>query len=97
MRRDPAFEWLFVAHDAWWLWAESLMVISMRTSGALMGQPGTGREMQRMVAEKLRAAALLPVALSGAGSASPAETAHKAVRHYRKRVSANRRRLARQR
>lgn len=93
-RRNPAFEWLFVAHEAWWLWAESLMVISMRSGMFALGRPGSEREARRMVSEKFFAAAMLPLAVAGS-AAQPPKVAKKVVTHYRKRVSANRKRLSR--
>lgn len=93
--RNPASDWLTLAHDSYWLWAESLMVIGMRTTDILMRAPGHEREAVRMVTEKVRANALPAAQLATAGALAPEKIAHKAVKHYRKRVTANRKRLGR--
>ncbi len=94
MTRDPITAWMKLAHDSTWLWAESMMVIGMRTTDMMTGH-GSARENARMVSEKVQAAAELGLALATGGIVSPERAAGKAVRHYRSRVSANRRRLAR--
>ena len=95
MSRNPAAPWLSLAHDSYWLWAESLMVMGMRTTDILLCAPGHEREAVRMVTEKLQASAELAMDQASAGVLTPEKAAHKAVKHYRKRVSANRRRLGR--
>lgn len=92
MRRDDAADWMKLAHDSYWLWAESLMVMGMRTTDMMTGR-GSDRENQLMVSEKVKAATEVGMMLAIAG-VSP-KSAGKAVRHYRGKVSANRRRLAR--
>lgn len=94
---NPGTDWLALAHDSYWLWAESMMVIGMRTTNMLMRAPGYEREAVRMVTEKVRANTLLAAQLATAGALAPEKIAHKAVKHYAKRVSANRKRLARPR
>ncbi|WP_334184352.1 hypothetical protein [Novosphingobium sp.] len=95
MSRNANGDWIKLAHDSYWLWAESMMVMGMRTTDMMTGR-GSNRENVLMVTEKLQANAELAIKLATGGLTSPEKTAHKAVRHYRKRVTANRRRLSRQ-
>lgn len=90
--RNPTTDWMKLAHDSYWLWAELLMVMGMRTSDMMTGK-GSDRENALMVSEKVKAAAEVGMMLA-TSSASP-KTAAKAVRHYRRKVTANRKRLAR--
>ncbi|PNU02414.1 hypothetical protein [Novosphingobium guangzhouense] len=90
--RNPTENWMKLAHDSYWLWAESLMVMGMRTADMMTGR-GSDRENALMVSEKVSAAAAVGMMLA-TGGASPG-TARKAVRHYRRKVSANRKRLSR--
>lgn len=94
MPRNPATDWLTLAHDSYWLWTEAMMVIGMRSTDILLRRPGHEREAVRMVTEKLQAHSELATHLATAGPMAPEKAMHKAVKHYRKRVSANRRRLA---
>lgn len=94
MPRNPAADWLKLTHDSCWLWAESLMVIGMRTSDMMTGR-GSDRENRLMVAEKLKAGAEVAAMFPAMGFAAPERSAQKVVSHYRRKVSANRRRLAR--
>lgn len=80
-----------LALDSYWLWAESCMVIGMRTAAMMTMRPGSDREAVRMVTEKLDATAELAVKLVG-GSENPLAVS---VAHYGKRVTANRKRLER--
>jgi hypothetical protein len=95
MSRNANGDWIKLAHDSYWLWAESMMVMGMRTTDMMTGR-GSNRENVLMVTEKLQANAELAIKLATGGLTTPEKTAHKAVRHYRKRVTANRRRLSRQ-
>lgn len=72
-----------------WLAAESAAVISLRLMKLALGGPGAAREARRMVDEKVRAAGAATATLMTGGSAA------EVVAGYRKRVSANRRRLSR--
>ncbi|MEE4453788.1 hypothetical protein [Novosphingobium resinovorum] len=90
--RNPTTDWMSLAHDSYWLWAESLMVMGMRTTDMMTGR-GSDRENALMVSEKVKAAAEVGMMLATSG-ASP-KSAGKAVRHYRRKVTANRKRLAR--
>ncbi|MFC0687292.1 hypothetical protein [Novosphingobium clariflavum] len=91
--RDPAAEWLKLASESYNLWADSMMVIGMRTADMMTGR-GSSRENLRMVTEKVEANAELAAKLFWGGPTTPEKAARKAVGHYRKRVRANRRRLS---
>lgn len=95
MPRKRSTDWLALAHDSYWLWAESMVVMGMRTTDMLLRRPGHEREAVRMVTEKLRAHAELGALLAAAGPLAPEQAAHKAVKHYAKQVTANRKRLGR--
>jgi hypothetical protein len=96
MQRSPdPGAWISLAFESWRLWAEASMVVWLRTARLAQGGALAQREAARMVSEKWLAAALLgPATLAGRGIATPEGSARKAVRHYRTRVSANRRRLS---
>ncbi len=94
MARSSPTDLMKLAHDSYWLWAESMMVMGMRTTDMMTGR-GSDRENRLMVSEKMKAGAELAMMLSTGGLLSPGNTAQKAVTHYRGKVTANRRRLAR--
>ncbi|KQM21348.1 hypothetical protein [Novosphingobium sp. Leaf2] len=93
MLRNPAADWMRLANDGYALWAESMVVMGMRTADLMTGK-GSAQENLLMVSEKMQAGAELAVMLATSGLTTPEQSAHKAVRHYRKRVRANRRRLS---
>jgi hypothetical protein len=87
--------WLHLGMDSLWLGAEAQGVIALRMMKFAVGGPAAAAEAQLMVAEKLRAAAetqaqLVTSVLTGQGHLAPA----RAVAGYRRKVRANRRRLA---
>lgn len=90
--RNP---WLRIGLDAWTLGFEAQTVIGLRMMKLATGGAAAEIEARRMVAEKAEtAAALQTMALTGAlGFTAPAAAA-KAMRHVRRKVRANRRRLA---
>ncbi|MFS0850544.1 hypothetical protein AB3M93_13910 [Novosphingobium panipatense] len=90
MHRNPAADWMKLAHDSYWLGVESLTVIGLRTFDIMTGQ-GSERENRLMVTEKVRAAATAGMMLAAGGGS--ATSTGKAVRHYRRKVAANRKRL----
>jgi hypothetical protein len=94
MPRNPTADWMKLANDSYWLWADSMMVIGLRTSDMMTGK-GSERENRLMVSEKVKAASEVGMMIATGGLANPEKTAAKAVRHYRKKVSANRKRLSR--
>lgn len=91
--QNPTADWMKLANEGYWLWAESMMVIGMRTSDMMTGR-GSNHENMRMVTEKMQANAELAAKLFWGGPTTPEKAARKAMRHYRTRVRANRKRLA---
>ena len=90
-RRNP---WFGIGMDAWRLGLEASAVIGLRTLKMAQGGAAAEAEAKRMVREKVRAAADLQVkAITGGLGATPASASARAVAHYRRKVSANRKRL----
>ena len=87
--------WMRLGWDAWALGLEASTVVGLRTLKIASGGPAAEAEARRMVTEKIGAAvALQGLAMTGAlGSTAPA-MAGKTLAHYRRKVRANRRRLA---
>jgi hypothetical protein len=82
--------------DAWMLGLEASVVIGLRTIKIAQGGPAGQAEAERMVREKVEAAAALQAqALTGGLGATPASASAHAIAHYRRKVNANRRRLSR--
>lgn len=86
--------WLRLNRSMMQLGAEASGVIALRMMKLAAGGPAAGAEAERMVSEKMHAAAELQGriwqdALSGASRLTPART----VAFYRRKVRANRRRL----
>ncbi len=91
-RRNP---WLRLSQDAWMLGAEAATVMTLRTLKIAAGGPDAGREADRMVSEKIEAAqALQAMAMTGALGFTAPGVVDKSIKHYRRKVRANRRRLA---
>lgn len=88
-------QWLHMAEQAWWMWAEAASVIAMRSTMIAFERPGHAREAQRMVTEKFATAISLTQRLATMPPFSPEQAAHMVLSVYSPRVSANRRRLAR--
>ena len=87
--------WFSVGLDAWTLAAESSAVIGLRMMKLAAGGVAAETEAQRMVVEKVEAAlALQSLAISGGLGLSANGAAAKSLAHYRRKVRANRRRLA---
>jgi hypothetical protein len=87
--------WADMAVQSTMLAIESQQVIAMRLTKFAMGGPGVDREATLMVSEKMESLAqvgqmVMMAALGGHHDMG----AGKVVRHYRKKVSANVRRLA---
>jgi len=91
--RNP---WLRLGGDAWMLNAEAATVISLRTLKIARGGAAGQAEARRMVTEKLESARALQImALTGALGFTAPDVVDKTLKHYRRKVRANRRRLAR--
>ena len=86
--------WLRITLSAWTLGLEASTVMALRTMKLAAGGAAGAAEAQRMVNEKIQAAmALQTKAMTGRLGATPHGTASKTLAHYRRKVSANRRRL----
>ena len=82
--------------DAWSLGIEASAVIGLRTLRIAGGGDPDGVEARRMVSEKIEAAmALQTLAFSGALGLTAVSATSGALKHYRRKVRANRRRLQR--
>ena len=90
-RRNP---WIGIGMDAWALGLEASTVIGLRTLKIAAGGPAATAEANRMVQEKIDAAAELQMLAmtGGLGVTAPGAT-KKALALYRRKVRANRRRL----
>lgn len=92
MRRSP--NWMALAMDGWSLGMETATVVGLRMLRLSGGGAVAAAEAERMVVEKLQAAADLGMlAMTGGLGASCESAAAGTVRHYRAKVKANRRRL----
>ena len=90
------FQMSRLAFDWWRLWFETSQVIALRSMRMMQGGALAQREAVRMVSEKWETAALVAMrAATGQGGTSAETMMSGAMRRYRSRVSANRRRLTR--
>lgn len=88
--------WLQVGFDAWSLGAEASFVAGLRLARIATGGVPAAAETQRMVAEKIQAALELQAdAALGRLGTTPLSASRSTLRHYRRKVGANRRRLER--
>ena len=88
--------WARIAADAWLLGLEASYVITLRMLKMAAGGAAANAEVHRMFSEKfLAASSLQSQALIGALGYTAPGVAKKSIRHYRKSVRANRRRLTR--
>jgi hypothetical protein len=89
--------WMRAGFDAWLLGLEASSVIALRTLKIAVGGASAMAEARRMVDEKVEAGlALQRLALTGGLGRTTHGAAMKTVAHYRRKVRANRRRLAKQ-
>lgn len=92
----PHAAWTRLAYESWSLSVEASCVIWLRTLRMMGGGAIASREAERMVAEKVAAGMTLwPALAEGGPGQSAEELGARALRHYRKPVRANRRRLSR--
>ena len=90
----PYDAWTSAGMDAWRLGFEASTVIGMRMAKLAMGGPAADEEARRMLSEKMDSAFELQSAwMTGQLGASPVAGTRKVIRHYRRKVNANRRRL----
>ena len=94
MYKWPYAGWVGASLDAWTLGMEASTVIGLRMAKLAMGGAGADAEACRMISEKMQAAYELQMAMvTGQMGASPLAGTRKVIRHYRKKVKANKRRL----
>jgi hypothetical protein len=92
MSRNP---WIKLGWDAMALGAEATSVIGLRTMKIAAAGPAADAEAALMVQEKIEAAwALQSLAMVGALGFTAPKIAARTLAHYRRKVRANRRRLA---
>ncbi len=85
---------LSLSVDAWSLYLDASTVIGLRMMKFAAGGPETGQEMALMINEKLQSAIELQVeGATGQLGASPAGTTRKVIRHYKRKVDGNKKRL----
>lgn len=93
--RSRANPWLKIGLDAWSLGIEASGVIALRTMKIAAGGPAGEAESRRMIEEKVDALQALQVsAMTGALGLTAPRAAARTLAHYRRKVRANRRRLA---
>ena len=86
--------WLTAGFDLWMLGAEAASVMALRTARIAAGGTAGAAEAELMVTEKVRAAIELQTRLmTGALGTTPLGATKASVKHYRRKVAANRRRL----
>ena len=96
MRAEDALDWMEIAAEATALGFESAAVMGLRLAGAAKGGRKAEREAWRMYSEKVVALAeLQTMFLTGTLGATSSAATKSALKHYRRKVSANRRRLTR--
>lgn len=92
--RSAMAGWMNLSFDAMRLSAEAQTVIALRMMKLAAGGAAADAEARRMVAEKVGAAAELQTKIIVAAMTGAAVTPAAAMNHYRRKVSANRRRLS---
>jgi hypothetical protein len=91
--RNP---WLGLGVDAWALGFEASTVIGLRMMKLAAGGAAAQAEASLMLREKIEAGlALQAQALTGGLGSTPQMAAARTLKHYRRKVRANRRRLSR--
>ena len=94
MARNETFAWMEIAIATMTLALESAGVVGLRAAKAARGGPSATDEAWRMYSEKFTALAELQARLlMGTLGATPAAAAKGSLKHYRRKVAANRRRL----
>lgn len=94
-RRSTTNPWLQIGMDAWTLGIEASTVIGLRTLKIAAGGAAGEAEFRLMFAEKFNAGLDLHAkAMKGALGPTPERAAAASLAHVRRKVRANRRRLA---
>ena len=95
MYKWPYADWAGAGMDAWALGIEASAVIGLRVAKLAVGGPAAGSEAYLMLSEKMLSALELQSALmTGRLGTNPLAGTHKVLKHYRRKVKANRKRLA---
>lgn len=95
VHRNNAWDWMEIGAEVALLGVESAGVVGLRLAGAATGGPQAAEEAWLMWSEKIIALSELQTrALAGSLGSTPAGAARATLRHYRRKVAANRRRLA---
>ena len=93
--RRPA-NWYQIGLNAWDLGVEASAVVALRALKLMEGGIAAEAESRRMIEEKFRAAVELQTKLvAGALQTTPHAAVDRTLKHYRRKVRANRRRLSR--
>lgn len=91
-------DWIKAGMDMWMLGAEAGTVMALRTARIAAGGSAGAAEAELMMTEKVRAAIKLQTRLmTGALGVTPLGATQGTLKHYRRKVSANNRRLSRPR
>jgi hypothetical protein len=90
----PADQAFRIGFDIWALSFEAAAVVTLRSMKLAAGGAEAQAEAGLMVSEKVAAMADLQARQFGAGLQTPAAATRRALSHYRRRVRANRKRLA---
>ena len=86
--------WLTAGFDMWMLGTEAASVMALRTARIAAGGSVGAAEAELMVTEKVRAAIELQTRLmTGALGKTPPRATQGTLKHYRRKVAANKRRL----
>jgi hypothetical protein len=94
MKRIRGNQWVEIGFNVWRLGWEASTVVGLRTLKLAFGGERGRVEAELMVQEKVDAGlALQTKALAGRLGTTPAGMAARALAHYQRKVSANRRRL----
>ncbi|AQR74835.1 hypothetical protein [Sphingomonas sp. LM7] len=94
MYKWPYGDWASAGIDAWALGLEASSVIGLRVAKMAGGGVGAAEEAQLMLSEKMQAAFELQTALvTGRLGDNPLTGTQKVLKHYRRKVKANRKRL----
>lgn len=94
MTRNTSADWYTLAMDSWSLWYEANQVIWMRMMRLSSGGALAERESRRMVEEKITATTELAAKMMTGSIMPTVQGANTSVKHYRTKVRANQRRLA---
>lgn len=95
MARNEPVEWMEIGAATAILALESARVVGLRAANATMGGSKAAEEAWRMYLEKFTALAELQASLlMGSLGATPTAAAMGTLKHYRRKVAANRRRLS---